>query len=188
MQKSEIKNILLVLGLLSIATISRLVDHPGNFTPMVGIMLFGVAYFQNNIFRFLVPISFILFSDIVLELKTGQGFHELLPVVYLAYALIGVSAYFLLKKVSLVNLGLASLISTTLFFLITNFAFFYPASAEVNTTLGYYPHNIQGIIASYAAGIPFFKNMLVGDLMFTGFIFGTYHLVRNFGFSFSKNY
>ncbi len=188
MQKSEIKNIVLVLGLLSIATISRLVDHPGNFTPMVGIMLFGVAFFQKPIYKFMVPLAFIFISDLILELTTGEGFHALFPVVYLAYGLIGLSAFFLLKKVNIVNVGLTTILATTIFFLITNFALFYPVSTEINATLGYYPHNMQGILASYSAGIPFYKNMLVGDFLFTTIIFGTFYLVKNFGFSFSKNY
>ena len=37
-----------------------------------------------------------------------------------------------------------------------------------------YPHTLAGLAESYVAGLPFFRNTLVGDLFFTGVIFGTY--------------
>jgi hypothetical protein len=38
-----------------------------------------------------------------------------------------------------------------------------------------------GILASYQAGLPFFKNMLVGDLVFTSTIFAVYYSAKHLG-------
>lgn len=67
------------------------------------------------------------------------------------------------------NVILASFISASVFYLITNFAFFYPATM--------YPRNIEGILASYTAALPFFRNMLVGNLVYSAVLFGSFYLL-----------
>jgi hypothetical protein len=37
-----------------------------------------------------------------------------------------------------------------------------------------YPRTLSGQIDSYIAALPFLRNMLLGDLFFTGLIFGVY--------------
>ena len=64
---------------------------------------------------------------------------------------------------------LATLGSSIIFFLVTNFALFYPTML--------YPHTVQGIMASYTAGIPFLKNAVIGDLIYSGILFAGYELV-----------
>ncbi|MDT4850794.1 hypothetical protein FQZ97_849540 [compost metagenome] len=97
--------------------------------------------------------------------------------VYATFALIFIAGYFLLKKISILRVVMASLSASILFYLITNFAFFYPEAPIADGALGHYPHNLVGIIASYQAGLPFFKNMLMGDLLFSGILFRAYFLI-----------
>jgi hypothetical protein len=73
------------------------------------------------------------------------------------------------NKVNVTNVILASFISASVFYLITNFAFFYPATL--------YPHNISGILTSYAAGLPFFRNMLIGNMVFSAVLFSSFYLL-----------
>jgi len=40
-----------------------------------------------------------------------------------------------------------------------------------------YPRNISGILTSYAAGLPFFRNMLIGNLAFSAVLFGSFNLL-----------
>jgi hypothetical protein len=77
--------------------------------------------------------------------------------------------FLLREKVSATNVVLASFISASVFYLITNFAFFYPVSL--------YPHNISGILTSYAAALPFFRNMLIGNLVFSAVLFSSLNLL-----------
>ncbi|MCP9769990.1 hypothetical protein EGI22_18965 [Lacihabitans sp. LS3-19] len=186
MSKSEIK-LGVVLGLLIVlAAMSRLVDHPWNFTPMTAILLISAAYISNNWMKIAVPFAIILFSDIVLEMTTGWGFHDGTTSVYFGYFIIFIIGFFLLKKVSVLKIAGASILGSLTFFLITNFAFLYTPSVVPNPLQGTYPHNMIGILASYEAGLPFFKNMLFGDLTFSAILFAAYYLVQNFGLKMTK--
>ena len=57
-----------------------------------------------------------------------------------------------------------------LFFLLTNFGAW--------MTSGLYAKTVAGLMQAYAAGIPFFQNSLLGNLVFAAVIFGGYHLLQ----------
>lgn len=155
----------------------RVVEHPFNATPMVAVMLFSAAVFKDWRWKIGVPVLALVLSDLLIELKNGYGFHSSTFMVYATFGFIFTVGYFLLKKINVLRIVMASLTASILFYLITNFAFFYPEAPIADPSLGHYPHNFSGIIASYQAGLPFFKNMLVGDLMFSGILFGAYFLI-----------
>jgi len=92
------------------------------------------------------------------------GFMRGILVVYIALMLITAFGFILQNRVRILPVTLATLGSSIIFYLVTNFALFYP------TIL--YPHTWQGIMASYTAAMPFFKNAVGGrsDLQ--------HHLVR----------
>lgn len=181
MSKSEIKLGVVLAVLIILTAVSRTVEHPWNFTPMTAILLISAAYISNKWMKIAVPFAFILSSDIVLESTTGLGFHDGTASVYFGYFVIFIIGIFLLQKVSLLRIVSASILGSIIFFLITNFAFLYKPSVVPNPLLGTYPHNITGILASYEAGLPFFKNMILGDLTFSCILFAAYFLVQNFG-------
>ncbi|MFN3693746.1 MAG: DUF6580 family putative transport protein [Ignavibacterium sp.] len=41
-----------------------------------------------------------------------------------------------------------------------------------------YPKNIAGLIECYVAAIPFIQNTLLGDLFFSGIMFGVYEFAK----------
>ena len=55
-----------------------------------------------------------------------------------------------------------AIVSSVLFFIITNFA--------VWTIWDYYPKTIDGLIMCYTMAIPFFKNTLLGTIIYTAII------------------
>ncbi len=178
MNTSDIKNGLIIGGLIVIAALSRLIDHPMNFTPIGAIILFGAAVIPNKILKFTFPFSVILFSDFLIEIISGFGFHSGTLIVYFGYAVIFLLGYFYLKNFSPFKIVIASLLGSSLFFLLTNFSFFYPSALVSNPALGIYSRDLSGILTSYSAGVPFFKNMLVGDLIFNGLLFGAFYLFK----------
>ncbi|WP_064196686.1 MULTISPECIES: DUF6580 family putative transport protein [Emticicia] len=167
-----------LVAIVVLAALSRFIPHPFNFTPIAAIALFGGAYFTNRWQAIAVPMGAMLLSDTILEITTGWGFHSGMYIVYTAFALVSVLGMVLLKNVNPARVISASLISSLIFFLITNFAFLYPESATIDQSLGTYPHNFSGIIASYTAGIPFLKNQILGDLFFSGVLFGGFALLQ----------
>ena len=76
----------------------------------------------------------------------------------------------MIKKKSVKNVVLASIISSVLFFILTNIAVWLSGIM--------YPLNIAGLGACFTAAIPFFQNTLIGDLVFTGAMFGIYELAQ----------
>jgi hypothetical protein len=50
------------------------------------------------------------------------------------------------------------------FFLVTNFLVWLRGTT--------YPQTLEGLLTCYLAGVPFYRQTLVGDLVFSGVIFG----------------
>ena len=93
-----------------------------------------------------------------------------MPVVYAAILLIVIFGQGFLKKVTLENTLIASLIASTIFFLVTNLGAWW-----MNPI---YPKTWVGVVEAYVAGIPFFLNTISGDLFFTSVLFGSFHLLK----------
>lgn len=72
-----------------------------------------------------------------------------------------------LKTPLLVSAPLGAVGATVAFFLITNFAAWLDPQMP-------YPMTLEGLLQCYAAGIPFVKNTLIGNLLFSGLFFGVY--------------
>jgi hypothetical protein len=157
----------IVLSLLVIAAaltraLPYLIPHIWNFTAIGALAIFSGAQFSNRGLAFILPLAAMAISDIVI----GNGFSVL---VYIGFTAMVACGFLVRSKVTVTNVILASFISASIFFLITNFAFFYPATL--------YPHNFSGILTSYAAGLPFFRNMLIGNMVFSAVLFSSFYLL-----------
>ena len=157
----SIKNISIILVVL-IAVISRFVPHPPNFTPIIAIGLFSGFYLKKNKqLALLLPLSAMILSDIFL------GFHLISLFVYFSLAVITAVGFLIPNKNKFLTLFPATLGSSLIFFIISNFGVF---------IIGY-PNNLAGFIACYTAAIPFFQNSLVADILFTVVIFIFYDII-----------
>lgn len=153
---------LLVIAAASTRALPYLIPHIWNFTAVGALAIFAGALFSNKRLAFIMPLAAMAISDLFI----GNGFSLL---VYLGFTAMVACGFLLREKVNVSNVVLASFISASVFYLITNFAFFYPISL--------YPHNISGVLTSYAAGLPFFRNMLVGNLVFSAVLFSSFYLL-----------
>lgn len=150
-----------------LAAILRLVPHLPNFTPIGAMALFGGAYLGKKT-AFALPLAAMLLSDLFIGFDSVSG----RLAIYLSFALIVGIGIWLKKHRSVTNVIAASLVSSTLFFLITNFTILYTQSL--------YPKTLVGLIESYTMAIPFFRNTLTGDLFYTGVFFGGYALITTY--------
>ena len=156
--------LLAVLTAIVMAAALRLVPHPPNFTPIGAMALFSGAYLANRGLAVAVPLAAMLLSDAVL------GFHSGMPFVYGSVALIVAIGWFALKRVSSLGVVAAALVSSVLFFVVTNFGTW--------SVSGMYPMTLAGLAACYVAAIPFFQNTVVGDLFYSGVLFGGFALLE----------
>ena len=56
-----------VIGLILIASFSRIIPHYPNFTPLIAISLFGGKYFENRTLAFFLPVFILWLSDLVIN-------------------------------------------------------------------------------------------------------------------------
>ena len=157
----NIKNLGLVVLIILIAALIRILPHPANFTPIAAMALFGGATLPRKYALFL-PLSAMFLSDIFI------GFHSTLPYVYGSFMLTSFIGMWLKTRKNIPIIIGATLISSVLFFLITNFGVWMQ---------GVYDPGINGLWQSYLMGIPFFRNTLLGDLFYTATFFVIYQLV-----------
>jgi hypothetical protein len=159
MAMSDRRFLLLVLvGVVLLAAAARLLPHPPNVTPVTAMALFAGAHLVDRRLAYGLPLLALLLSDLVL------GLHPQMVVVYACFALVTWLGSRLPARRGAGTLAAASLTGSTLFFLITNLA--------VWAFDALYPLTLDGLLACYAAAIPFFRNSLLGDLLYTGLLFG----------------
>ncbi|MCC6550736.1 MAG: hypothetical protein IT279_11770 [Ignavibacteriaceae bacterium] len=153
----------LAAALILVGVLSRLVELPVNFAAIGGIALFSGVYLKNRNLAFLVPLSALFITDLII------GLHADLIAVYFSFVLIVALGMVLSRKPGIITTAAASVTGSVLFFIITNFSVWFTGTM--------YPKTLEGLGTCYVMAIPFFGNTLAGDLLFTGVLFGTYELV-----------
>ena len=153
----------LVIGLIAAAALTRLIPHPPNFTPFAAVALFAGAYLSDRRLAFIVPLTALLLTDMVL------GFHSTMPFVYVGMAItVGVGLWLAHRRSAGRVLG-GALTSAVIFFVLTNFGTWLMQDL--------YPKDWAGLMACYAAGIPFFQNSLGAVLLYSAALFGLMRLL-----------
>ena len=167
MENKEVNNnrLLVILGLIVAGMATRFIPHPPNATAIGAVALFSGAFLRNNKLAILVPIVAMLISDIAIF-----GMHSSIWAVYTSFILITLLGTTLANRKGALPILGASLASSILFFVLTNFA--------VWLGNGFYPQNFAGLVECYASAIPFFQNTLVGDLVFNTALFGSFYALQ----------
>jgi len=165
---------LFVLAAAAIRVIFSYFPALSNFSPVAAMALFGGYYLRNKRMAFSLTMLIMLLSDVALELafrlhlREFPGFHPAMPYVYIGFfAVVMIGG--LLKNTKPLTLIGGSLLSSLIFFLLSNFGVWMTGS---------YPASPEGLTACYVAAIPFFRYTLIGDLFFVGAMFVTFEWVR----------
>lgn len=137
---------------------------PPNVAPISAMALLSGAVLPRRL-TFVVPLAAMLASDLVI------GFYTLpvMVAVYASFALSNILGLRLRRRLHSGRVMAASLAGSVAFFLITN--------AAVWAFQTMYPHTAFGLGQSYLAGLPFFRNTVLGDLLFTGILVGSYRMI-----------
>lgn len=167
MKQNNTFRILVMAGLIVLAALTRLIDHPANVSPVMAIAIFAGAFIFDKRFALLIPIGAMLLSDLFL------GFYPVSVFVYLAFG-IGIFIGYLIKsRVKVQNVVLASLAGSMIFFVITNFGSWL-------TDPMYQPLNWDSLVRCYTLAIPFFRNTILGDITYVTVLFGSYVLAEKY--------
>ena len=153
------------------AIVLRLLPHPWNLTPLGAMFLFSGATFRNKRDSLLVPLAALMISDYaVIHFLYGGRYAWFTPYTWTGFLLVGLIGWTLRRKLSVAGVLGASLAGSVVFFLVSNFGVW----------MGWklYPATAAGLIDCYVAALPFFRNTVIGDLIYAGLMFGAYAWIR----------
>lgn len=159
--------ITLFIALLALGIASRFLPHPPDATALTAVLFASALYLGPRI-TIALGLLMLLWSDVFF------GTYEL-PVmvsVYGSFLLIGGVgvAFARARSLGVRMLMLAS--ASFLFFLITNAAVWYFTP--------WYPKDVSGLILSLTLGLPFLKNMIIADFLYTPALLGALALAFKF--------
>ncbi|PWV55986.1 DUF6580 family putative transport protein [Chitinophaga sp. S165] len=187
MKKDSIREILIIAVLIFLSALCRIFTNQiglWNFNAIGAAALFGGIVLKDKRLAYVIPLLSLFLSDVFLHYFTG--IHALAPD-YIGQLLFVYGAFLLItwigtmiKKVNVLTLLLSSIGTGVLFFLISNLGTF------ITTDL--YPKTGAGLLACYAAGIPFYQsdnmfssfalNGLMGNVFFTAVLFGVWAALK----------
>jgi hypothetical protein len=179
----------LAATLIVLAVVSRLLPHPWNVSPMAGIALFGMVAFGNRMTAIGVAVSAWFMSDLLVNVLIQPSFVEGLSYFWGGTALgVYLGLAWMLWMGSTLAGSQATGIRVMGFSLASSLGFFVISNTLVWASSGFYPMNLAGLGLALTAGIPFYQagdvsssfflNQVVGDLLYTGALFGAHSAAR----------
>jgi hypothetical protein len=150
-------------ALVAISVVGRLWQPAANVTPLAGAAIVAGAVFPSPFVAATVPVAALMISNLVLPGYGGDASGWLMMAVVFACLTWPVLLGRLTRQgpSTSVTWGLigSGLASSLVFFLVTNAAHWWLSTD--------YPHTVAGLISCYAAGLPFYRWMPVGDVAWT---------------------
>jgi hypothetical protein len=165
---------IVVLSVIMIAALLRLLPHWPNFTPIAAMALFAGTYFDRKQYAFAIPFASMFLSDIIL------GLHANMPAVYLGFAITVLIGMTIRRNVNVGSILLASLSSSVIFFLITNFSAWLASPLYPQTFAGLMECYVAGLVffSDHAHGLSFFLNDILGSTFFSAVFYGAFYLAE----------
>ncbi len=159
--------------LLLAAVLSRLMPHPDwlNFTAVGGALLYFGA--RRSWREMLAPLAALMATDYLLTVYTYHySFHWQAYVTTWAWylAVMALGQILLHTRTTFLRVAAGVVLGPTSFFVVSNYAVWVGGDM--------YPHNVSGLMACYAAALPFYRNDLLSTAIVAGLAFGVPVLVR----------
>ena len=150
--------------LIVLAAASRVAPHPWNFTPMIAIALYAGARLGKTWIAAAATLAGLALGDLALGLFPYGGMEW----VYAAMIAVVVVGRALRTRPGALATLVGALAAGTVFFVISNFGVWVGG--------GLYPRTASGLVDCYTMALPFFRNQIAGDLVFTIALFGLHAL------------
>jgi len=152
---------MLALILIIIGILLRFAPHAPNFTPVAAIALFSGVYL-NKKYAIVVPLALMAISDLFI------GMHNVVLFTWGGFVVSSLLGLWLKKHKSISGIFSMSLVSSLLFYIISNFGVW---------LMGWYPHTTKGLTECYIMALPFLRNFALGTILYSAVFFGAYELV-----------
>jgi hypothetical protein len=150
-------------AMVGLGACARLLPHPWNFTPMMAIGLYAGAKSTKLRTGIFATLAALLLSDALM------GFYRGMWYVYAASLIPVLIGRFMGRRNGVLPIVAGGLLSSVSFFATTNFMVWALGSL--------YPHTSAGLAACFTAGIPFYQNEFLGDVLYTAALFGGHAVI-----------
>ena len=155
--KNAKHKVVLLFYFVGLIALSRIIPHPPNFTPVIAMAVF-MPYLTRDLYSaIVVPLAAMFVSDLYI------GWHSSMFWVYGSISLCTIlSRYTLSIKRTYIHLGVNAVMSSVVFFTVTNFAVWMSGAM--------YPLTFEGLMLCYTMAIPFFTNTLVSTILYASLL------------------
>jgi len=170
--KTIILKILLAISLIAAPIIWRIINHNNNFAPnleFITVSAVLAAIILGKKAAIIVPLMAIVLSDLII------GNSSIFIFTWGSFLIIGISAIILNK---LNNNPIKQIASSAAFALSSSFLFFAITNFGV-WVQGWYPATFAGLITSYTMALPFYKTMLIGNIIIVPCAVAAWQLAKN---------
>lgn len=155
------------LLLIAVGIVFRLMPHAWNVTPVTAIAIVAGAALSRRV-AWSLPVLVMIVSDLII------GLHPLVLFTWGSFAVIALCSQRVLRRhVTPLRVIGMSLGASLFYFIVTNAAYWVFSPMYAKT--------LSGLGEAYVLALPFFRNMALGDLVFTGVAVGAYALWQRRG-------
>jgi hypothetical protein len=168
-------NILISIGIIFVLFASRVLPHLPNFTPIIAAGIY-LTYFLGKKLGFIITLLIFILSDIFInQIVYKNDIFLNSDTFFSGLALLSIILFSskVLQKLNFKNVFITAIVSSLIFFLISNFGSFLSMST--------YPKTILGLIQCYIAGIPFIS--LPSDIFYSLVLYFIYSFTNQLYFS-----
>ena len=159
------KNLIAPLLIFLLLILSRYMNDIPNFTPTIALILFS-NYFINDKY---ISMFTVLTSQIIADIFIGT--YSYIFFVYFSYIIIILVGEFYLKELKFKSVIISSFLAASIFFIVSNFGFWFTESL--------YSNDLNGLIACYIAAIPFFDDSLISSSLYSVTIYALCKFYKN---------
>ena len=138
---------------------ARLMPLENNLAPIAAIALFSGVYLNKKIAPW-VPLIIMAVTDLII------GMHDVVLFTWGAFVIIGFMGRTLKQRKTPLSIFLMTIGASLFFFFVSNFGVW----------LVWYPRTIAGFANCYVMALPFLRNTLAGNLIFSAILFGSYEM------------
>lgn len=160
--RQSVLRAVIVVALIALAVVVRLLPHPANFAPVAAVAIFGGALLPRR-WALILPLTVMVLSDVVI------GFHSTIWATWGSFVMIALMSNRYLSTISPLRVVGAGVASASFFFLATNLAVWLQGTM--------YDMSLAGLAQCYYNALPFFRNTLLSDVLYTSLLFSVYVVV-----------
>lgn len=167
---------IIAAGVWRLVLTTPLLTPLSNFTPIGAMALFGGCYFKSKWKAFLVPLATLWISDVIIDsvvyYHSLTWFYDGFLWTYAAFVMMVVIGMYI-KKVSIKNIIFAGIAAMLIHWIVTDFGVWLGHGLDI-TTGKPYTYDIAGLWKCLYLALPFEKNLILGNFVFSGVLFGAF--------------